>query len=252
MQWMVTAHTRAPAGSIADVVPSGVVEQFRELLSRYSPVVRVARNAWRVTVTVDAESPTTAIAEGYDVILEGGLSSDMPRWPFVHLEATVADEHPRRLQEAGLPELVGTTEVLALLGIPRQRLHELRCAGRFPDPLVKLAATPVWLRSAIVAFDSMRDRRPGRTLQWFDEVFKDGSSVTAVLAKRADDHPVLATIGIVRDGNESTPDTFTGAYDTAHAVALALGMSDPPETISNGTKRWTRPSQQPQVEYLDH
>jgi hypothetical protein len=155
------------------------------------------------------------------------------------VEVTSEDEQLRRLEEPDYPEVVGTTEVLKLLDIPRQRLHELRSVGRFPAPLLELAATPVWLKSAITAFDSMRERRPGRSLQWFDRVFKDGESVTAVLAQRHD-HDQVATIGISRKDHEDHPETFIGRFEDARAVALALGMADPPEFLSNGSVRWTR------------
>jgi hypothetical protein len=51
---------------------------------------------------------------------------------------------------------------MKVLGVTRQRLHELRTAGRFPLPLVDLAATPVWLRSTVESFLEHWDRRPGR------------------------------------------------------------------------------------------
>jgi hypothetical protein len=41
----------------------------------------------------------------------------------------------------------------------RQLIHELRSAGRFPEPMVELAAGPSWLQPAIEAFAATP--RPG-------------------------------------------------------------------------------------------
>ena len=63
---------------------------------------------------------------------------------------------------SNFPDLVGTTEVAELLGVTRQRIHELRKAGRFPEPMVELAAGPIWLRPAIESFDKQWERKVGR------------------------------------------------------------------------------------------
>lgn len=62
-----------------------------------------------------------------------------------------------------VPELIGVTEVSELLGITRQRLHDLRrLPGRFPTPSSELSSGPVWTRSAIEAYSAAWNRRPGR------------------------------------------------------------------------------------------
>jgi hypothetical protein len=61
-----------------------------------------------------------------------------------------------------MPELLGSHEVADLLSISRQRLHELRAAGRVPLPAAELRSGPVWARSVVEAFTKRRPRRPGR------------------------------------------------------------------------------------------
>ena len=57
--------------------------------------------------------------------------------------------------------LLGTTEVAALLGLSRQRVHQLATDDPgFPAPAVRLAAGPVWEREAIEGWA----RSAGRTL----------------------------------------------------------------------------------------
>jgi acetamidase/formamidase len=86
----------------------------------------------------------------------------LPPWPIVRVEVVREDVLDRELHQAQIPELVGTSEVIKLLGVTRQRLHELRTAGRFPLPTLELAAGPIWMRPAIEQFAAERNRRPGR------------------------------------------------------------------------------------------
>lgn len=60
-----------------------------------------------------------------------------------------------------IPELIGAGEVAAALRVSRQRLHELRVAGRFPPPVMEVASSPVWRSRTIGRFDSEWQRRPG-------------------------------------------------------------------------------------------
>lgn len=61
-----------------------------------------------------------------------------------------------------MPELVGATEAAALLGVSRQRFHEIRRTLDFPDPLAEVAATPLWTRAGIEEFLRGWARKPGR------------------------------------------------------------------------------------------
>jgi hypothetical protein len=40
-------------------------------------------------------------------------------------------------------------EVLDILGVSKQRLHQLRSGGRFPLPMLELKSGPLWMRPAI-------------------------------------------------------------------------------------------------------
>lgn len=44
---------------------------------------------------------------------------------------------------------MGTAEVAKLLGVSRQRVNQLSHREDFPEPLARLAATPVWRTSDI-------------------------------------------------------------------------------------------------------
>lgn len=48
--------------------------------------------------------------------------------------------------------LVGAAEVADMLGVSRQRVHQLAVQLGFPEPVVTLAAGKIWERAAIEAW----------------------------------------------------------------------------------------------------
>ena len=57
---------------------------------------------------------------------------------------------------------VGAAEVAEFLGVSKQRVSELRSAGRMPAPVAELRSGPVWAVSSLQRFVDSWDRRPGR------------------------------------------------------------------------------------------
>jgi predicted DNA-binding transcriptional regulator AlpA len=58
--------------------------------------------------------------------------------------------------------LAGVSEIAALLGLNRQRVSELSHRSDFPEPLDELLCGPVWLKSEILAYNKVRNKKPGR------------------------------------------------------------------------------------------
>lgn len=56
------------------------------------------------------------------------------------------------------PELVGLAEIMAILGF--DRADEVMAQDGFPDPVARLKAGDVWLRSDVDAFIQAWKRRP--------------------------------------------------------------------------------------------
>lgn len=46
-------------------------------------------------------------------------------------------------------ELVGVAEVAEMLGVTRQRVHQLVAGPGFPEPVARLSAGLIWLRSDV-------------------------------------------------------------------------------------------------------
>jgi hypothetical protein len=83
----------------------------------------------------------------------------------------------RTFEVSNFPDLVGTTEAAKMLGVTRQRFHELQAAGRLPQPKVELAAGPIWLRAAVTAFEERWDRTPGRPASNLAKVDREEGTV---------------------------------------------------------------------------
>jgi hypothetical protein len=105
-------------------------------------------------LSIDADSPSAAI--------ERAIATLAVRGTLVAAEVMTVEEADRRLAEPAFPELAGVTEVAALLGVSRQRLHSLRERHEFPAPVALLAAGPVWRKADLSTFAEGWHRKPGR------------------------------------------------------------------------------------------
>ncbi len=85
--------------------------------------------------------------------------------PYPLAEITVQDE---RLAQERSPDpdafdnLRSTAEVAEILGVQRQRVHQLRANPLFPDPAWEPAAGPFWHKDDIEEFLAKWERKPGR------------------------------------------------------------------------------------------
>lgn len=117
----------------------------------------------RVTVTLHlpAAGPGEAVEAGVR-LLAARWSPAAAGWREVGVDAVTEVEHERRAAGPTLPELVGASEVGTILGVSRQRVHQLREQPAFPAPLVEVAMGPLWDARAVEAFARAWSRRPGR------------------------------------------------------------------------------------------
>jgi len=70
--------------------------------------------------------------------------------------------YARRAEAPSMPELMSAAEIADLLGVTRQRVHQLRNTNAFPAPLADLRGGAVWDAAAVRKFDSEWTRTPGR------------------------------------------------------------------------------------------
>jgi len=155
--WAVTLDVRA-----ARPLDDDGAGDLAELLSEYAAAVAVAGAALSVTLTVEAATARSALAEAEDVVAErlGRLRVRVAGLDAA--EVLTTEEQDRRLAEPVLPRLAGVTEVAELLGVTRQRASALTMHPEAPTPVARLASGPVYVWNSWQRFAETWPRRAGR------------------------------------------------------------------------------------------
>jgi len=139
------------------------IDKLLALMRPHHGSVEAERDVWSVHVSVQAANAPTAVRQAVKLVTNLGRAAGMPRWPAAHVEAMREDLRVGDLARPALPELVGPSEAAAMLGVSRQRVHQLATEHRrFPPPLLRLASGPLWLADAVRAFAATWERKPGR------------------------------------------------------------------------------------------
>jgi predicted DNA-binding transcriptional regulator AlpA len=167
MDWSVLVETQAPSGAeVDDDVVISLLGPFSEKLGEHSPAVAGDGGGWTVRFHIvtgdDIDAAASAVERGSVVALDAASAVGLPIWPVIRTEAVEENTFHAQLEVSNFPSILGTTEVTELLGVSRQRLHELRNTGRFPAPAYEVAATPLWIRSTVDSFLVGWERKPGR------------------------------------------------------------------------------------------
>lgn len=55
--------------------------------------------------------------------------------------------------------MVAVAEIARMLGVSRQRVHQMLAAGDFPEPIAELAVGRVWRRADVEAWARKTGRR---------------------------------------------------------------------------------------------
>ncbi|MQA84766.1 MAG: hypothetical protein GEV03_09130 [Streptosporangiales bacterium] len=157
VEWNVTVD-------FAGLVEPDEAMALDEALAGFEPSVGnvPSRGQFGVTVTSHATDLAGATAEGIAVTARAVAASGRDATP-VAVEAMGWDEFSRRVEEPNYPDVVSTVEAAEILGVSRQRVHQLLAShADFPTPLYELGTGKIWTWSAIEAFAKAWDRRPGR------------------------------------------------------------------------------------------
>ena len=161
MKWRVRVEASAPVGAEPLVEDDPAIDRFVELLDGWDAAVSAGGSSWAARIIVTAHTVTDATTDAQCVVVENAMKAGLPRWPIVDLQATDW-RHFEQLSQRNTPDIVGSAEAAEILGVTRQRLHALRSRDGFPEPVVELSGTSVWLRSTIDSFSRRWARQPGR------------------------------------------------------------------------------------------
>lgn len=109
----------------------------------------LAQSAGHIYLTVwfaDAEGHMHALKLIEGLLDEAGVT---PALPVIGTEIRSESIYTRTAEEPSLPELVGAAEVAEILGVSRQRVHQLVHAKTIPSPLAVLRGGFVWDADAV-------------------------------------------------------------------------------------------------------
>jgi len=159
-EWSIDLETRHTLGQrrMLDVV-YGLLDR----LTKHAAVASAGRRTLGVRFNIVAAEPDRAMAMALQLFTRTLRRVGFPGRPeIVSVELETVTEQARRLKEPTLPPFAGISEVAKILGVTRQRAHQLAQTAGFPQPLAMLAAGPIWNRHAIDRFSEDWNRRPGR------------------------------------------------------------------------------------------
>lgn len=157
-EWTVAVTVGGPS------LPGPLDEQVAAIAARLSslaPTIAVSLDAVTVRLAVEGHDAGDVVKRGVEEVRDAFESVGWPS-DVREVEATEWSFFEEKLAEPTYPELVGITEIAALLGTSRQRASELARSSRFPAPLAELAAGPVWFQPTVARFIEEWDRKPGR------------------------------------------------------------------------------------------
>ena len=121
-----------------------------------------ARSQFTVSVPVEAMRASDAVRDACKHVVYELHQIGLPEH-LAAVEAMEPAEFERRAWEPTVPDVVGPIEAAELLGVSRQRVHQLASDNtRFPKPVIVTKSGSLWARSAIEAFDRSWTRKPGR------------------------------------------------------------------------------------------
>jgi predicted DNA-binding transcriptional regulator AlpA len=140
--------------------PESALTELEDNLGQdYFAAAVPARNQFSVTGTIvcpEWRKASDVVSHAVAGVIGNGLEP-------ISVEAMDLDEYDRRANAPTLPDMVSAPEAATILGVTRQRVHQLVSENpRFPEPLFRLGSGPVWDATAIRAFDAKWERKPGR------------------------------------------------------------------------------------------
>lgn len=157
--WTVRIVVATPAP-----VTDATLDQIADLGDEYDATVARHRDGIGVVVTFnvdDRDAGQAAIrarTQALDIVNGASRADDV-----VDLRVITPELYEAEALRPDTPELLASPDVAELLGVSRQRIHQLATEHtRFPAPYLRLGSGPIWTRPAIEHFAAQWDRRPGR------------------------------------------------------------------------------------------
>jgi hypothetical protein len=161
-EWVVTVEaTRTPPSESPS--DDEAADSFSDLLAEHHGFAGLSPSGWTATLSVEAGDAGEAHSKAVGLAVELAAKAGIGEHRVVLTEVALAEVHDAALERSNFPAIVGAGEVIDILGVSKQRLHQLRNDGRFPLPMLELKSGPLWMRPAIDRWAEVEWKRtPGR------------------------------------------------------------------------------------------
>lgn len=157
--WTVRVVVATP-GPVSDTV----LDRLADLADGYDATIARHRDGLGVVMTFDVnddaavDAAISARTLALNVVNAVSAAEDV-----VDLRVCTPELYEAEALRPDTPELLAASDVGAVLGVSRQRVHQLATENaQFPAPYLRLGSGPIWTRPAIEHFAARWDRRPGR------------------------------------------------------------------------------------------
>lgn len=161
--YTIYVEARAPDHAQPITDPEAVADQLMDAATSYYGSCTVSPTSWSVTFSLDADPHSNIAVAAQRVAAELATRADLPDWPIAQLEITRDDLAEEALDRPSMPDLVTGVRAAAMLGISRQRFHQLAVDHpEFPEPAFAHDRVYLYHRAAVERFSRVYQPRPGR------------------------------------------------------------------------------------------
>lgn len=154
--WSARVQAALPAP-----LTEGLAELLAESLATHQATVTFEQANVAARFDVEASTLRIAVTNGIKAMADALDALGIPH-VLTSAEVSTYDVLDAELARPAVPELVGMAEIATLLGVSRQRAHELSDRPDFPSPVQPLAAGAVYIKAQVEAFNGRWERRKGR------------------------------------------------------------------------------------------
>lgn len=131
-----------------------------DALPEHHAAVSASTHAGSISLTATAPDAAQAAALVPEVLAK--VQPITGAATITSLEIYSEDAFQKRLEEPGIPDLVGLTEIAEMAGVSRQRANAIVKQDSFPAPVLTLAAGQFRTRAAVQNWVKNWTRKPGR------------------------------------------------------------------------------------------
>ncbi|MGH4011074.1 MAG: hypothetical protein ACRDTH_23430 [Pseudonocardiaceae bacterium] len=152
----VTVATSAPLVEQDLITLDEIAEQRDATVAN-----RADGHGFTLTIGLD-EKDMIAAAQGAAQLIHTVLGKAVTG-PVIDLRVCTPEQFEAEALRHDFPPLASAADAAEILGVSRQRVHQLAASNtRFPAPVARVGTGPLWTVPAIEHFARIWERRPGR------------------------------------------------------------------------------------------